>query len=763
MLNFNAAISLRDFFSDIRERKGKSACFCRITGYTKEIDEFLRRYYVSAAQGGAVLSGHLANPDEKQLALYSRQVGTAFRPDAAFISASLAKWIPNAPSGVRETLAAGMEEFLISLRAKGKSESILKNTCIKYMCWLYFAFGSVLKTLGTGSAPKILFEGEISYYELMFLSLLSRAGCDVVLLLCKGDASYAKLDPDSRLSCLVKLDGMKAFPPDFSLEKIRREESDRLEICTLYGDPPALSGCANAWMKGTDIFEEVKLPPERRGTHKGVFYNCFCRIRGVEDKQNYLKEAHAFHEDLLNQKRNVVLMEGELAAPTVEEIQTVQYGGAPAGIAGLLRILCGNIKCSPQYAELQKLMRKAFLDLMTGEWEKSGRNNNRMKNMGVHLICRIRKYIPLLFAHGRFPQPACLIRMGGCQSNGEALFLRFLARLPVDVLILIPGGQDKCLLSDPLLFEKKHELSLEVSKFPTDLSEFRIGTTAYYAERELDSLMFQDTGIYRDQQYPRANAMTMRTTYEEIKILWKEEARFRPNFEARGDTATIPVIFCKVSGVKDGNADAYWNSIRQLLKEDAVLISHAPHISPGAFREVQAAAKGFFQGGRLLKERIKASRHYPYALLRREMQEHILDKMQLLIDRRTIRGTMTDGAEYAIVATVLNLGKDISRRLQNFDFTKKNPKLLYVNAEERMYSLEDAIMAAFLNLAGFDVVFFVPTGYQCVEQFYNANAMETHQIGQYVYDMQIPDLSLPVEEPEESWIISKLNNMFKRG
>ncbi|MFR7395193.1 MAG: YceG family protein [Blautia wexlerae] len=35
-----------------------------------------------------------------------------------------------------------------------------------------------------------------------------------------------------------------------------------------------------------------------------------------------------------------------------------------------------------------------------------------------------------------------------------------------------------------------------------------------------------------------------------------------------------------------------------------------------------------------------------------------------------------------------------------------------------MISLQDSILVTFLNLAGFDILFFVPTGYQSVENYF---------------------------------------------
>lgn len=149
----------------------------------------------------------------------------------------------------------------------------------------------------------------------------------------------------------------------------------------------------------------------------------------------------------------------------------------------------------------------------------------------------------------------------------------------------------------------------------------------------------------------------------------------------------------------------------------------------------------FFKNRKLLKEKIKAHKSYQYGYLREDIQNHILEKLQLLIEQKLIRGTFENGTEYTIISVVLNLNQDILRRIQKFDFTKKNPKVIYINTKESMISLEDSIAMAFLNLIGFDILFFVPTGYQSVEKYFNKKVMEEHQIGEYVYDLTVPDLS----------------------
>ena len=195
------------------------------------------------------------------------------------------------------------------------------------------------------------------------------------------------------------------------------------------------------------------------------------------------------------------------------------------------------------------------------------------------------------------------------------------------------------------------------------------------------------------------------------------------------------------------------------MTPDTMVIRKAPHINPTDANPVKAHVTEFFKNGKLQKAKIKAHACYTYGFLREEMQDHILEKLQLLIDQRLIRGTFENGTEYTIISVVLNLEKEIVRLLQRFDFTKKNPKLIYIHTTETLISLEDSILTAFLNLAGFDVVFFVPTGYQSIEKHFNRIIMEEHQIGEYLYDLQVPSFKAAPSNTRRSW----REIIFKRG
>ncbi|MDK2808571.1 MAG: hypothetical protein PWP24_1307, partial [Clostridiales bacterium] len=392
--------------------------------------------------------------------------------------------------------------------------------------------------------------------------------------------------------------------------------------------------------------------------------------------------------------------------------------------------------------------------------QKESENLNRLTNKAVYLLCWLKRFQPLLFSNWKMPELSCFIYMGGCKNENEAMFIRFLARLPIDVLILCPNLNVTCCLEDDMLCEVRYQESLSMNRYPEDNAPIKIGTVAYHAERELDTLMYQDTGLYRNQQYGKANVISLQTMYEEIKILWDQELKYRPSFSILEDMVNIPVIFSKISGVKEGLSAPYWGSIKELITEDTIVITKAPYIDSLAPNPMKSFSVDFYKNGKIQKNKIKNHPQYPYGILREDMQDFMLDKLESMISQKLIKGIGENGTEYTVIAQVLNLPKDIFRLIQKFDFTKKNPKLIYINTTETVISLEDSILVAYLNLVGFDIVFFVPTGYQSIEKYFTKKLMEEHQIGEYKYDMQVPDLSrLLLNSTRPTW----RDKIFKRG
>lgn len=750
MLEQKEIQGLDDFFLDLADRKEKGVYIYRINGYNEQILAFIQKYYEAARMSGIVIEGKIPNPDRQKLSYYEEIMGMDFQRSLTFISSSLKKWLPRMNDYQRKTVAESMYAFLESLYKTGKTEAMIKNAYIKFMCWLYYKFERILSQLGENRIPKILYEGMISNYELMLISILSLAGCDVIFLQYHGDNEYKKLDPKLKMSKNLCISGLEAFPEDFNLRWLREKIKNEQNLERLYGKRSNIQSCTNVWTKKKGL-EDIKTDSFKRGEDADKFYNCFYKINGVSDKITYLEELYQFQLEIKNSGRNLVILEGQIPKPTVEEIASIQRKPYHTGEEAL-RDLSNNITYSANM-DLQLMIRQAFFDIMLGLEEQ---NSNRLVNKAVYLLCWLKRYQSGLFSNWKMPKISCFIYLGYCNNEQEAMFLYFLAKLPVDILILNPSKESGIPLS--LVYEIDYPDTLKVDRIPRENAEIQMGTAAYHAERELDSIMYQDSGMFRNQQFRKAVTITLKTMYEEIELLWNQELKYRANFSTVNNIVNLPVIFAKVSGVKDSIA-AYWEGVKKLLTEDTLLIKKVPYINSTDANPIKMYTSEFFKNGKLLKNKIKEHRSYQYKVLREEMQDYILDKLQLLIDQQIIKGTFENGTEYTIVATVLNMPKDIIRMIQRFDFTKKNPKMIYINTTESMISLEDTIITAFLNLVGFDIVFFIPTGYQTIEHFFQKRLMEEHQIGDYMYDLQIPNLTINSSRVKSTW----RDKLFRRG
>ena len=727
---------LHDYFSACSRRREQAVFFYRVAGYSGEVAAFLTQYDQAARTNGVVIEGRIPNPDPKQLDYLAEMMGSDFQLDAGFLTQKLTRWLPRLTGAQREAVVTAMTATLQDLQAHGKNENMLRNAYIKYMCWLYYKFERILGRLGGDELPKILYDGTVSSYELQLLVILARAGADIVLLERAGDAGYLRCDPTSQYARLYQAPGLTPFPADFSLRQLREQGRQQAERQKLYGAPAGIAPCTNAWMKAPDV-KEILTAVRARGDDPKLFYNAFVVQYGVEDKLLFPSDMVAFYQQLKREGRKVCLENGRLPPPTPEEIAAVRRRNHQTA-EQLAADLAANLQY-PNNQQLQTLMRQAFLDVVLEEDKAVGGNLNRLLNKAVYLVAWMKRYQKDLFQNWQDPEVGVFILFGACSGDNEALFLRLLAKLPVDVLVLLPDLNAPCVLKDPALLDLHKEHSLPMTDFPVEPSQMRVRTAAYQAEREMDSILYQNTGLYRAKQHQKAEAVTLQTMYEEISLLWDQELKYRPGFAAKGDTVTVPVLLEKICGIKDGPILPYWLDIKKLVTPETTLVTKLPWQTGLEANPMKPYATQFLRQGRLQREKIKQHKDYPYGILRPEIQDYLLDKLQVLLDEKLIAGTYQNGTEYTIVSTILGLPKDLLRRIQNFDFTKKNPKLIIISTTEETLSLEDSILVAFLNLVGFDILFFVPTGYQSIEKYFQKPFANEHQLGPYRYDLQVPD------------------------
>ena len=761
---------LDDFFLSPTERVPAGAFGVYMSGAAPSEWPLLGRYAAEAVASGAAVSGRPANPDEAALNRWSQKIGDGFEPERGWMLSAMRKWLPELPAQTAEAMADGLEASVRALQAARKPQTVLRSGFLKLMCWLNGPFRRAMK-----SGAKTLLIGAPGQYEQMLIDLLQRAGSDVLVLVPGGAAQGL----DGLLERYAG-PGAQPFAPTLSLKEVmaaapapqraapnpvrsaqpapqRTAPPQRPNpIPSQRPNPvppqrpaapaappipkPQINLCTNAWMEQAEL-AQILTPPGARSAPNAQICNAFLRVNGVQDKLTYVNELYQMGVQLRGSRRRLAIVDGQLELPKPDEVAKVSRGNARDADA-LIRLLAANLQAGAR-TSIQPMLMYAFGQVMLDEAKREP-NLNRLMTTGVTLICWIRRWKEALFGDGRDLTPAVFMWMNGPCTPREALFARMLAGLPVDVVSLSPDRALTTPIEDERLLTLDYPDVLAVPRFPTDGSASRMQTVAAAAEGELDTLLYND-GLYRDRQFARAEAVPLQTTYDEIRILWRQELKYRPNFSVNAGQVTLPVLFARVSGVRDGKLPAYWQSIRELTGE-GVYYRDALPVAEIQTNPAAAAAKEWLRGGRLLRDRIRGHRLNPWGLLREETQDFMFDGLQSMLDQRLIRGTFENGTEFRVLSTALALPKPLLRMVQSFDFTKCNPKVVCVCAEERAWTIDDAIMLTFLHKLGFDVVLFVPTGYQTIEPFLNALAPQEHQLGGYVYDLRVPDLStLPQE------------------
>ncbi len=733
------------YFKHLTQRPSAQVFFVRLAGINENISRFLKRYCAAAAESGAVIEGRIPEPTDLTRSDFVKNVGYGFVREPRFIAQSIGRWLTGISSRQASSLALALYDTLEYLMRQGMSDNALKNCYIMYMCKLKQSFAELCLNLGNDDIPKIIYDGRMTIHDLMLLSTLSRAGCDVLALEYEGDETYLRADPDEEFSELYIDHTMKKFPRGFAISDIRPEPSRNTASSAAAPERPKRKrdtsvvpvAATNTWIKGFEL-DDLIIPAAKRGRDTRCFYNLFMRVEGVWDKAAYLNELYLARLELINNGITPVIVENGIPLPNNSEISEINVYDFPDK-ASLLSAMAAQIRFDSDPG-LQKLACDSLAQVLDTEDERLGGDLKKLSDMAVYIVCWFMRYKKDLFSAWDYGENGCFMILDGCRTPFESAFCCFLAGLPVDVVSLLPDLSQKCLLEDKRLFVEKNNDSFSIKSYPKEASQMNMGTAAFYAERELDEILYKDTGMYRNKQHEKANTVTLKTMYEEIPILWRNELKYRPNFSTVGDTVNIPVIFAKVSGVSEGNTEAYWQLISELNTDDTVFVTKPPLFEPNSMDGIWSDDPSFIVKGRLMRDRIIRHPSFRYGHLRDSMISHMLDKLQLLLDSRMIKNTFSGGTERVIVSTCLNLDEYIIRKLQSFDFTKTNPKLIYVHTGKQTVSLEDAILAAYMSLLGCDVLFFVPTGYQSVERHFSDDIMEEHQIGPYMYDLRVPDM-----------------------
>lgn len=486
----------------------------------------------------------------------------------------------------------------------------------------------------------------------------------------------------------------------------------------------------------------------------------FAAILGIpmdkDEQANFHNMLYKLREDLIKSPKLLLYIEHELKPPTPEELSVFDGIDRSDGEA-MLSALCGiiNIPDDEIRTRLAKEVLPEFVGKLSGEAMLAAAQPlivwmNRCLNSDIYRSSH--EEIPVLLYYGNV-------------SPAVVQFLHFMSRIGFDVLYIcsnmsmLPTLKRNNLEGRMQIFELPN--SQPAAPYPDKPVKTKVATAAYNASRDLNKILYSNDTFFRDFQFSDMQAVVLKTTYEEIDVLWHQPSKYRTGFAAEGDKVTVPTIFAKISGVKDGNLTAYWNNVKWKLSPNTKIM----HKSPSTRRYGESHLEvydPYYIGEQIQVEKLKASNLNKYSYLSDSLQLLVFNKMQEAIDSGFFK---IDSKE--LVPLVLyvgtNLDREILKLLQKYDFTKDIPKLVVLDVIEDTFNKVECIQLVLCSLLGFDIALYTPTGYKNIETFVNDSAFETYTMNEFKYNVHIPKFKIPDEIPEPQNEKGFFGKLFKKG
>lgn len=669
--------------------------------------------------------------------------------------------------------------------------SIIDNFVTKILLWLG-NYGQLINQESLYN-PKIIYWGSPKKHEIYFLILMSQMGCDVLVLNTSFDDKFEKVDKQNSFSMLIKKSNeliIGAFPAMKAEENL----STRVE-------PPIIVKSEGNLLKtqrdielndhiivvklkrSDNIFEEIIVPLNKRSGYIGEPYPIlpthFGRYIGVPSTSDDWEAE--YYNSLYNlnkvfQRSGVYLrfLEG-IPAPTAGESALI-----PDNITNypykdkfeiLEQILQAKILIRTYDELLNNTVRKAFVDKVNLFAEQNSNINiTIVLNFSLKLVMWINRYLPKLFTSKSNPNHNPKILFYGPIKPHEIYLLNVFHKIGCDVLFVHSHEEgdepfqsfDKDKLLTHLI---RNTYNLPLASFPKVEQLIRKSTIAYKASKEIEEVIYnEEVGLFKPWQFESYSTqpITLKTTFDELKILWQEPAKLRPEFKVQNKKVYVPNLFAKINGVSE-SVDTYWQDLKALtLAPNTRLIEDVP------FSKITYTKQELYRTAYLLNEqglfdelKVLQSQHYKFAYLKADLQHFLIIKINELLVSGMFITPVDEKFKLKILLTILTMEDTLIKLIEVFDYPQEVPKVLVYDNKKETFSNDDAILLAYFNLIGLDVVIFTPTNYKTIEHHLKPSLFDVHQLPFVKFDLAMPALSSIGESGPRLGFLSRFLNPTK--
>jgi hypothetical protein len=355
-------------------------------------------------------------------------------------------------------------------------------------------------------------------------------------------------------------------------------------------------------------------------------------------------------------------------------------------------------------------------------------------------------YVRNVYAKFSFDNVNPKILYYGNITKEEVFFLILLGTLGCDILYFNPEATGSFTEIDKVnAFSKEilYSNRSEIKPYPDSLRE-RVKTTAYSAREEINKTLFaEDSKFYRPWQFADYNieAVTLKTTYEEINIWSKEKAMMRDGWKIEGGTVYIPNIFAKINGTHE-DIEKYFKDTNEIAEQkltkfyiDLPIIEVVP-LEYGKLEQIYPSRYGIdFDIEKMMK-----APWWKYKELRTGLQRNIAEKIKELCLNPIVKSSENvdlRDKQVDIFSVLINLDMKHLQILQGFDYPNEVPKIIIYNNEQNgNISYEDSIMLLFMNAMGVDIFIYNPSGYNDIEEFLSEDVYDIHRLEKLSFNLK---------------------------
>jgi len=682
--------------------------------------------------------------------------------------------------------------------------SILLNFSAKILLW----FGNYGKLLNKRSEynPKFVFWGSPSKHEIYFLILMSLVGFDGLVLNTSFKDLFEKVDKENEFCLIIKkgrdlpigisplirtVEKQKPIsgaPIQQDIVKSNYKASDeslKHRYASLITEPNLVI----KFKKTESIFRDILVPLNQRSGYVGEPYPIipayFVRYIGVPTSTDdweaeYFNSIYNLDKGL--QKFRYLKFLDNIPAPTAEESDLIHRRLliSPHDRDEIIeQILKARILPKTHWELIDNTIVKSFVEIISLFADRNlSANPSIVLNFSLKIASWLNRYVPSLFTQEHEINPFRFedsnvqnpkVLFYGPIKVHEIYLLYALHKLGCDVLFVHSDeqGDNPFQSFDPdnvLTHRISNSHTLPCETFPAQERLVRKSTIAYNASKEIEEVIYGDeVGIFKPWQFEMCltQPITLKTTYDELKILWREPSKLRPEFKIQNKKVYVPNLFAKINGVNEEIND-YWLEIKELSSApNARLIEQVP------FTTISYTKQELYQTNYLLNEdglldesKVFKNRHYKWGYLKEPLQHFLIAKINELIGSHMFVQPIDEKLKLKIIMTILTMDESLIKLIEVFDYPQEIPKVIIYDQNKESFSESDSIVLAYFNLIGFDVVIFTPTNYRTIEQYVKPSLLDVHQLPYVKYDLTLPPLnSIPTASNHKPGLLSRFFNL----